>query len=70
MSDDHLKAAYQELCHSYRAIDDFRAKLLGFLPLATGTGIFLHRLEPLAEAGGSVGVTEGRGASGHRHPCR
>jgi hypothetical protein len=41
MSDDHLKAAYQELCHSYRAIDDFRAKLLGFLPLATGTGIFL-----------------------------
>ena len=32
---------YEQLCHSYRAIDDFRAKLLGFLPLATGTGLFL-----------------------------
>lgn len=36
-----LKVVYQELCNSYRAIDDFRAKLLGFLPLASGTGIFL-----------------------------
>ena len=36
-----LKQVYQQLCSSYRAIDDFRAKLLGFLPLATGTGIFL-----------------------------
>lgn len=36
-----LLKVYQELCNSYRAIDDFRAKLLGFLPLATGTGIFL-----------------------------
>lgn len=32
---------YKEICQSYRAIDDFRGKLLGFLPLATGTGIFL-----------------------------
>jgi hypothetical protein len=38
--EEKLKA-YEELCTSYRAIDDFRAKLLGFLPLATGTGIFL-----------------------------
>jgi hypothetical protein len=37
---DEVKA-YDQLCTSYRAIDDFRAKLLGFLPLATGTGIFL-----------------------------
>ena len=37
--DEKLKA-YEQLCISYRAIDDFRAKLLGFLPLATGTGIF------------------------------
>jgi hypothetical protein len=35
------RTVYQELCNSYRAIDDFRAKLLGFLPLATGTGMFL-----------------------------
>lgn len=38
--DEQLKV-YEQLCNSYRAIDDFRAKLLGFLPLATGTGIFL-----------------------------
>ena len=39
--DKNLRLVYQELCNSYRAIDDFRAKLLGFLPLASGTGIFL-----------------------------
>jgi hypothetical protein len=39
--DNNSRTIYQELCNSYRAIDDFRAKLLGFLPLATGTGIFL-----------------------------
>jgi len=33
-------AIYQEVCRSYHAIDDFRAKLLGFLPLASG-GVFL-----------------------------
>jgi len=38
---DNLRTAYQELCSSYRAIDDFRTKLLGFLPLATLTGILL-----------------------------
>ena len=31
---------YQQICDSYRAIDDFRAKLLGFLPLVSGGGIF------------------------------
>jgi hypothetical protein len=40
LRDEKLKA-YEQLCISYRAIDDFRAKLLGFLPLATGTGLFL-----------------------------
>jgi len=32
------KSVYDQLCLSYRAIDEFRSKLLGFLPLATGTG--------------------------------
>jgi hypothetical protein len=32
--------AYKLLCSSYHAIDDFRSKLLGFLPIASGTGIF------------------------------
>lgn len=35
------RAAYAEVCRSYERIDDFRAKLLGFLPLASGTGLFL-----------------------------
>jgi hypothetical protein len=38
---DNLRTTYQELCNSYRAIDDFRTKLLGFLPLATIAGIFV-----------------------------
>ena len=41
MAEDNLKAIYQELCNSYRAIDDFRTKLLGLLPLATGAGVVL-----------------------------
>lgn len=41
MENPNLIEAYKLLCTSYHAIDDFRAKLLGFLPLATGTGIFL-----------------------------
>jgi hypothetical protein len=37
---DKLKSVYDQLCTSYRAIDDFRTKLLGFLPLASGAGVF------------------------------
>ena len=37
---DNLRTVYTELCSSYRAVDDFRTKLLGFLPVATGAGIF------------------------------
>jgi len=40
-ADEELKAFYQEVCRSHQGIADFRAKLLGFLPLASGTGIFL-----------------------------
>ena len=36
-----LRSAYDQLCQSYRAIDDFRAKLLGLLPLITGGGLVL-----------------------------
>jgi hypothetical protein len=32
---------YDEISASYRAIDDFRTKLLGFLPVATGGAVFL-----------------------------
>lgn len=37
----HLEAVYGRVCDSYQAIDDFRMKLLGLLPVATGTGVFL-----------------------------
>jgi hypothetical protein len=40
LPEEKLKA-YEQLCMSYRAIDDFRAKLLALLPFATGSGIFL-----------------------------
>lgn len=36
---------YEECCRSYHRIDDFRAKLLGLLPLVSGGGIFLSLLE-------------------------
>src|SRR5215467_1501287 len=37
---ENVRLAYTELCKSYQAIADFRAKLLGFLPLASGAGVF------------------------------
>src|SRR5947209_8230881 len=37
---ENVRLAYTELCKSYQAIVDFRAKLLGFLPLASGAGVF------------------------------
>ncbi len=54
-----ILTAYQEICRSYHAIADFRAKLLGLLPLASGTGVFLlmgNRLElPFQVAAGLFG---------------
>jgi hypothetical protein len=38
---EKLIPVYKELCQTYRSLDDFRAKLLGFLPLASAGGIFL-----------------------------
>ena len=36
-----VMSAYQQICENYRAIDDFRAKLLALLPIASAVGIFL-----------------------------
>ncbi|MBK6795283.1 MAG: hypothetical protein IPG76_00360 [Acidobacteria bacterium] len=44
-NEQNIRTIYQELCTSYRSIDDFRTKLLGFLPLATG-GIFAFLIDP------------------------
>lgn len=38
---DHIRGVYQEICLSYRAIDDFRARLLGLLPVISGAGVCL-----------------------------
>ena len=40
MADDPKTTLYQAICTSYSAVNDWRAKLLGFLPLASGAGIF------------------------------
>jgi hypothetical protein len=40
LKDEDVRAVYQEVCKAYHAIDDFRTKLLGFLPLVSGAGIF------------------------------
>src|SRR5688500_1953199 len=37
---EKLMNVYKELCTSRLAIDDFRVKLLGLLPLITGSGMF------------------------------
>ncbi len=47
---EDLRIAYQEVCKSYHAIDDFRAKLLGLLPLVSGTGIFFLLNETFTDA--------------------
>ena len=39
-SEESVRSAYEEVCKSYHAIDDFRMKLLGLLPLASLVGLF------------------------------
>lgn len=46
-----LSTAYHEICRSHDQIAEFRAKLLGLLPLASGTGIFLLIRNSAASAG-------------------
>lgn len=36
--EDVLLTAYREVCNSYHAVDDFRAKLLALLPIVSGAG--------------------------------
>jgi hypothetical protein len=40
MAENEKEVAYRELSATFRQLDDFRGKLLGFLPLASGVGIF------------------------------
>jgi hypothetical protein len=38
---DRMRLLYGEVCRSYHAVTDFRAKLLGLLPITSGAGIFV-----------------------------
>jgi hypothetical protein len=38
---EDYRELYTQVCESYRAIDDFRMKLLGLLPVATGAGVLV-----------------------------
>lgn len=55
--DMHNENMYKELCTSYRAIDDFRQKLLGILPLASG-GILAFLIDPKFLDGETADVFE------------
>ena len=52
-----LSQQYAEVCKSHDAITDLRIKLLGFLPLAAGTGLFLVlKDKTLAAYLGAIGL--------------
>lgn len=46
---ENLRMAYQEVCKSYHATNDFRARLLGLLPLVSGVGIFFLLSDTLTD---------------------
>src|SRR6266852_1641469 len=54
---DQKIALYQEVCNNYRAVDDYRTKLLGFLPLASGAGIFFLLNNSFTTVGKSTAIT-------------
>lgn len=56
--DDNVKDVYSQVCSAYERIDDFRAKLLGFLPVVSGGGLFFL-LEQANEAVGKQATTQG-----------
>src|SRR5215216_2596040 len=55
---EDLRIVYSEVCRSYHAIADFRAKLLALLPIASGAGglLILGQKEKLNEYLGPIGV--------------
>jgi len=55
---EDLRIVYSEVCRSYHAIADFRAKLLALLPIASGAGglLILGQKETLKEYLGPIGV--------------
>ena len=55
-------AAYTEICKSYHAIDEFRMKLLGLLPLASLVGVsrpYVSKIQKEAKRDGLL-TTKGK----------
>ena len=53
-----LLSAYSEVCRSYHALDEFRMKLLGFLPLTSLAGIILIAKESIVVDDDGVTVSQ------------
>src|SRR5215216_3597854 len=55
---EDLRIVYSEVCRSYHAIADFRAKLLALLPIASGAGglLILSEKDTVKEYFGPIGV--------------
>src|SRR5262245_11829668 len=58
LSDEALLATYGEVCRSYHAIDEFRMKLLGLLPLASLIGVVLLDNDKVITNAVSPGTTQ------------
>jgi hypothetical protein len=61
-SQEVLLAAYSEVCRSYHAIDDFRTKLLGILPISSLAGILLVGKDNFTEGSASSHALVGFGS--------
>jgi hypothetical protein len=55
---ENLRVVYSEICKSYHAIADFRAKLLALLPIASGAGglLVLAEKDTVKEHLGPIGI--------------
>ena len=58
LNPENLRSVYGEVCQSYHAIADFRAKLLALLPVASGAGglLILAEKDAVKDYLGSIGV--------------
>lgn len=55
---ENLRIVYSEVCRSYHAIADFRAKLLALLPIASGAGglLILSEKDTVKQYLGPIGI--------------
>ena len=57
-SAEDLRSVYEEICRHYHGIDDFRARLLALLPVASGAGgvLILAEKETVRDHLGPIGL--------------